>query len=306
LSLVKTVYIIVGPTAVGKTAFAISLAQALHTEIISADARQCYGEMNIGVARPSKSELAALPHHFIASHSINDTINASVFERYALDKVEALFKTKDAVVMVGGTGLYIKAFCEGLDMIPQIDPKIRAEIIQQYEKLGLRWLQKEVSVKDPIYWEKGEQQNPQRLMRALEVKLGTGESIVHFQQKNKITRPFHIVKIGLEMPREMLYDRINQRVMNMVEEGLEQEVKSLLPHLQLNALQTAILKFAKLEINSDIKLTKLQKNYYNEQFDIVNKQLATQEAILGGNGELNNYKLQFLLAEIYKRIKIFV
>ena len=238
MSLVKTVYIIVGPTAVGKTAFAISLAQALHTEIISADARQCYGEMNIGVARPSKSELAALPHHFIASHSINDTINASVFERYALDKVEALFKTKDAVVMVGGTGLYIKAFCEGLDMIPQIDPKIRAEIIQQYEKLGLRWLQKELSVKDPIYWEKGEQQNPQRLMRALEVKLGTGESIVHFQQKNKITRPFHIVKIGLEMPREMLYDRINQRVMNMVEEGLEQEVKSLLPHLQLNALQT--------------------------------------------------------------------
>ena len=238
MSLDKTVYIIIGPTAVGKTAFAISLAQALHTEIISADARQCYGEMNIGVARPSTSELAALPHHFIASHSINDTINASVFERYALDKVEALFKTKDAVVMVGGTGLYIKAFCEGLDMIPEIDPKIRAEIIQQYEKLGLRWLQKELSVKDPIYWEKGEQQNPQRLMRALEVKLGTGESIVHFQQKNKITRPFHIVKIGLEMPREMLYDRINQRVMNMVEEGLEQEVKSLLPYLQLNALQT--------------------------------------------------------------------
>ena len=238
MSLDKTVYIIIGPTAVGKTAFAISLAQALHTEIISADARQCYGEMNIGVARPSTSELAALPHHFIASHSINDTINASVFERYALDKVEVLFKTKDAVVMVGGTGLYIKAFCEGLDMIPVIDPNIRAEIIQQYEKLGLRWLQKELSVKDPIYWEKGEQQNPQRLMRALEVKLGTGESIVNFQHKNKITRPFNIVKIGLEMPREMLYDRINQRVMNMVEEGLEQEVKSLLPHLHLNALQT--------------------------------------------------------------------
>ena len=238
MSLVKTVYIIVGPTAVGKTAFAISLAQALHTEIISADARQCYQEMNIGVARPSKSELEAVPHHFIASHTIQDTINASVFECYALDKAEALFKTKDARVMLGGTGLYIKAFCEGLDMIPEIDPKIRAEIIQQYEKLGLRWLQKELSVKDPIYWEKGEQQNPQRLMRALEVKLGTGESIVNFQHKNKITRPFNIVKIGLEMPREMLYDRINQRVMNMVEEGLEQEVKSLLPHLQLNALQT--------------------------------------------------------------------
>lgn len=234
----KTVYIIVGPTAVGKTSFAISLAKHLQTEIISADARQCYKEMNIGVATPSKSELEKVPHHFIASHSINDTINASVFEEYALEKVAELFKTKDAVVMVGGTGLYIKAFCEGLDMIPAIAPEIREGIIQQYEKLGLRWLQKEVSVKDPVYWEKGEQQNPQRLMRALEVKMGTGDSILSFQHKNKVVRPFNIVKIGLEMDRELLYERINQRVLNMVEEGLEQEVKSLLPNFHLNALQS--------------------------------------------------------------------
>jgi tRNA dimethylallyltransferase len=238
LPVTKTVYIIVGPTAVGKTAFAISLAQALQTEIISADARQCYQEMNIGVARPTKNELALVPHYFIASHSINDTVNASVFEQYTLEKVDELFKTKDAVVMVGGTGLYIKAFCEGLDMIPNIDPAIREGIINQYEKLGLRWLQKEVSVKDPAYWEKGEQQNPQRLMRALEVMLGTGASILSFQQKNIITRPFNIVKIGLEMPRELLYERINQRVLNMVEEGLEQEVKDLLSYKHLNALQT--------------------------------------------------------------------
>ncbi len=238
MSLTKTVYIIVGPTAVGKTTFAISLAQALHTEIISADARQCYKEMNIGVARPSNTELETVPHHFIASHSIQDTVNASVFEQYALDKVAELFKTKDTVVMVGGTGLYIKAFCEGLDMIPPIAPEVREGIINQYEKLGLRWLQKEVSVKDPIYWEKGEQQNPQRLMRALEVKLGTGESIVSFQNKPKIIRPFNIVKIGLEMPRDLLYDRINQRVSNMVEAGLENEVKTLIPYLYLNALQT--------------------------------------------------------------------
>jgi tRNA dimethylallyltransferase len=161
-----------------------------------------------------------------------------VFEQYTLEKVDELFKTKDAVVMVGGTGLYIKAFCEGLDMIPNIDPAIREGIINQYEKLGLRWLQKEVSVKDPAYWEKGEQQNPQRLMRALEVMLGTGASILSFQQKNIITRPFNIVKIGLEMPRELLYERINQRVLNMVEEGLEQEVKDLLSYKHLNALQT--------------------------------------------------------------------
>jgi tRNA dimethylallyltransferase len=238
LSLTKTVFIIVGPTAVGKTTFAISLAQALHTEIISADARQCYKEMNIGVARPSNTELETVPHHFIASHSIQDTVNASVFEQYALDKVAELFKTKDTVVMVGGTGLYIKAFCEGLDMIPPIAPEVREGIINQYEKLGLRWLQKEVSVKDPIYWEKGEQQNPQRLMRALEVKFGTGESIVSFQNKPKIIRPFNIVKIGLEMPRDLLYDRINQRVSNMVVAGLENEVKTLIPYLHLNALQT--------------------------------------------------------------------
>jgi len=139
---------------------------------------------------------------------------------------------------VGGTGLYIKAFCEGLDMIPEIDPAIREDIIKQYDQLGLRWLQKEVSVKDPLYWAKGEQQNPQRLMRALEVILGTGASIVSFQIKNKVTRPFNIVKIGLELPREQLYERINQRVLTMVENGLEQEVRDLVPKFHLNALQT--------------------------------------------------------------------
>ena len=233
-----TVYIIVGPTAVGKTSFAISLAQHLKTEIISADARQCYAELSIGVARPSLEELSKVPHHFIASHSVNETVNAQVFENYALAKADELFKTHHSAVMVGGTGLYIKAFCEGLDLIPAIDPAIREDIIKQYEKLGLRWLQKEVSVKDPMYWAKGEQQNPQRLMRALEVMLGTGASIVSFQIKNKITRPFNIVKVGLELPRAQLYERINQRVISMVENGLESEVRNLLPQNHLNALQT--------------------------------------------------------------------
>ena len=234
----NTVYIIIGPTAVGKTSFAIALAQHFKTEIISADARQCYAELNIGVARPSLEELSKVPHHFIASHSVNEAVNAQVFENYALAKTEEIFKTHQSVVMVGGTGLYIKAFCEGLDMIPDIDPDIRAHIIEQYEKLGLRWLQKEVSVKDPLYWAKGERQNPQRLMRALEVMLGTGASIVSFQIKNKITRPFNIVKVGLELPREQLYESINQRVISMVENGLEQEVRELVAQFHLNALQT--------------------------------------------------------------------
>ena len=234
----KTVYIVVGPTAVGKTSFAIALAKSFNTEIISADARQCYKEMNIGVARPSVDELKTVTHHFIASHSITENINASYFENWAMDKVESLFSTKDAIVMVGGTGLYIKAFCEGLDLIPAIDAEIRENIIAQYEKLGMRWLQKEVSVKDPQYWEKGEQKNPQRLMRALEVMLGTGSSIISFQNKKAVERPFKIVKIGLELPREVLYERINARVLTMVEEGLENEVKSLEAFAHLNALQT--------------------------------------------------------------------
>jgi len=229
---------VLGPTAVGKTNFAIALAKALNTEIISADARQCYKEMNIGVARPNASALKAVPHHFIASHSITENINASYFENWALEKVQTLFTTKDAVVMVGGTGLYIKAFCEGLDLIPAIDSSIRENIIAQYEQLGLRWLQKEVSVKDPPYWEKGEQKNPQRLMRALEVMLGTGNSILSFQNKKPIERPFKMVKIGLELDREELYQRINDRVLNMVEDGLEKEVKSLQASAHLNALQT--------------------------------------------------------------------
>ena len=234
----KTVYIVMGPTAVGKTSFAIALAKLLNTEIISGDARQCFKEMNIGVARPSLAELKDVPHHFIASHSITEEINAAFFEKWALEKVNTLFETKQSVVLAGGTGLYIKAFCEGLDLIPAIDPAIREHIILQYEKLGLRWLQKEVAVKDPNYWAQGEQKNPQRLMRALEVFLGTGVSIVSFQNKKPATRPFNIVKIGLEIPREELYERINQRVLDMVKAGLETEVKGLQAFYHLNTFNT--------------------------------------------------------------------
>ena len=249
-----------GPTAVGKTSFAVALAKALDTEIISADARQCYKEMNIGVARPSVEELKAAPHHFIASHSITENINASYFENWAMEKVQALFTAKDAVVMVGGTGLYIKAFCEGLDLIPAIDTSIRENIILQYEKLGMRWLQKEVSVKDPPYWEKGEQKNPQRLMRALEVILGTGSSILSFQNNKAIERPFKMVKIGLELDREELYQRINDRVLNMIELGLENEVKSLEAFAHLNALQTVGYSEWKDYFEQKISLEKVIEN----------------------------------------------
>ena len=236
-----TVYIVVGPTAVGKTKYAIELAQKLNTEIISADARQCYQELNIGVARPSSLELATLPHHFIASHSIQDTVNAGVFEQYALAKTTELLAKFGSVVMVGGTGLYVKAFAEGMDLIPAIDPAIRIQIQQDLTSKGIAWLQAEVQVKDPTYWaqaDQGEQQNTQRLSRALEVMIGTGQSILRFQQQSKKTRSFSIQKIGLELPREQLYERINKRVLEMDQMGLVEEVKALRPHFHLNALQT--------------------------------------------------------------------
>jgi tRNA dimethylallyltransferase len=226
---------------VGKTKYAIELAQALKTEIISADARQCYQELNIGVARPSNQELAQVTHHFIASHSIQDTVNAGVFEQYALEKTTELLTKFGSAVMVGGTGLYIKAFEEGMDQIPEIDPAIRIQIQGDVSTKGIDWLQDQVKQLDPIYWaqaDQGEQQNTQRLSRALEVMTGTGQSILSFQNQPKKARPFNIQKIGLEMTREQLYDRINQRVHQMDHMGLEEEVRSLCPQFHLNALQT--------------------------------------------------------------------
>jgi tRNA dimethylallyltransferase len=234
----KTCIIIAGPTAVGKTAFAIKLAQYLHTSIISADSRQCFKQMNIGVAKPSVEELLAVPHYFINSHPVTDEVNAAVFEQYALEKLNDIFAENDFAVMVGGTGLYIKALCHGMDAIPEISAEVRNKIITDYETNGLSWLQTQVAINDPEYFAKGETKNPQRLMRALEVKLATGKSITFYQTQQKKIRDFNIIKIGLEIPREELYNRINQRVDIMMETGLLEEVKTLEKYKHLNALQT--------------------------------------------------------------------
>jgi len=181
----KIVIIICGPTAVGKTAIAISIAKHFQTEIISADSRQCFKELKIGVARPSDQELNEVLHHFIGSHSITENINAAFFEKYALQKANDLFKSHDIVIVVGGTGLYIKAFCEGLDEIPAIDETIRKKIIENYESRGLIWLKEEVKNKDPEFYKVGEVKNPQRMMRALEVIESTGQSILSFRKNEK-------------------------------------------------------------------------------------------------------------------------
>lgn len=234
----KTCIIIAGPTAVGKTKLAIQIAQHFSTSIISADSRQCYKELNIGVAKPSSEELKMSHHYFINSHSIHESVNAVDYERYALESASSIFKNNDVAVMVGGTGLYIKAFCEGMDNIPATPPEIRNQVIVHFNQMGVDWLAKELHEKDPDYSSKDEMQNPQRMMRALEVILNTGNSILTYQKGSKSKREFNIIKIGLELHRQTLYELINTRVDIMMAEGLIKEANQLIPFKQLNALQT--------------------------------------------------------------------
>lgn len=254
----KTCVIIAGPTAVGKTAVAIAIARHFNTEIISADSRQCFREMSIGVAKPSDSELQQVHHYFINSHSIHDDVNAAVFEQYALQAANEIFQHNNIAVVTGGTGLYIKAFCEGLDDMPPVSLAIRQAITTQYEQEGLAWLQQQVQQQDPLYYATGEIQNPQRLIRALEVKQATGESIRSFQQGKKAVRPFNIIKLALELPKPELHARINTRVESMMQQGLLKEVEGLVPYKHLNALQTV---------------------GYSELFDHLEGKLSLQQAI---------------------------
>jgi tRNA dimethylallyltransferase len=251
----KTIIAIVGPTAVGKTAAAVQLAQHLHTEIISADSRQCFKELNIGVAKPSAAELQSVKHYFINSSSIHEEVNAALFEKLALQWAEEIFEEHDTAVMVGGTGLYIKAFCEGLDDMPAVDLTIRKNIQSQYEQEGISWLQNEVRKNDAVFYEKGEIYNPQRLMRALEIKLSTGTSILSFRSQQKKQRSFQIIKTGLNVPKETLHQHIDTRVNQMMEDGLLDEVRNLIPLRHLNALQT--VGYAELfrHLDGDISLT---------------------------------------------------
>lgn len=254
----QTVIIITGPTASGKTELAIALAQHFKTSIISADSRQCFCQLNIGVAKPTPAQLRQVKHFFINSHSIDEQVNAAVFETLAMQWSHELFSASDTIIMSGGTGLYIKAFREGLDEIAAVKDGVRKNILALYQQQGLDWLKQSIRIADPLFYASGEMANPQRMIRALEVVQSTGRSILSFRNPQKKQRPFRIIEFAIRLQRKELYERIDARVDAMIHQGLLEEVKSLIPYQHLNALQTV---------------------GYTELFSYLNGQTGIEEAI---------------------------
>lgn len=234
----KILIVIAGPTAIGKTALAIKVAQHYQTEIISADSRQFFKEMSIGTAKPSKEELKQAKHHFIDSHSIQEELSVGSFEKEAISKIEALFLEHDVLVMVGGSGLYINAVLYGFDDIPKADENLRNQLNQRLESEGIERLQKQLQELDPIYYNEVDIHNSQRIIRALEVCISTGKPFSSFRKTEPKKRSFESIIIGLNTDRTKLYDRINDRVDRMILAGLVEEVTNLKKFKDLNALKT--------------------------------------------------------------------
>jgi len=234
----KYLITVVGATAIGKTALSIKLAQHFNAEIISCDSRQFYKEMKIGTAVPTDDELAAAKHHFIQNRSIFDDYSVGQFEKDALAKLKELFLNNDVIIMVGGSGLYTNSVIKGLDYFPEVDSKIRADLNQQIEDGNIESLQNQLKELDPESYQTIEIENPHRLIRALEICIGTGKPYSSFKNKNKEERNFTPIMVGLSSDRELMYNRINQRVDIMIKEGLIEEAKKLYKHKNLNALQT--------------------------------------------------------------------
>ncbi len=227
-----------GPTAVGKTAIAVAVARQLGTAIISADSRQCYKEMSVGTAKPTLHEQGGVQHYFIDAFPVDTPLSVADYEQLALGYLEEIFTNNNAAVVCGGTGLYIKALCEGIDTMPAINEVINKQVNDTYATNGILWLQQCVRQEDPEFYAQAEIHNPARLIRALVFKRSTGESITRYRTAAVKERPFNIIKVGLDLPREALYERINQRVDIMMEQGLEQEARSLYPMRHLKNLQT--------------------------------------------------------------------
>jgi len=255
---------IIGPTAIGKTALSIKLANHFNTEIISSDSRQFFKEMSIGTAAPTPTELAQAKHHFIHHKSIHDNYNVGSFEKDALQRLNELFKKHNVVIMVGGSGLYVDAVTKGLDYFPDVDASIREQLNSDLETEGLEYLQNKLKELDIESYNSIAINNPQRVIRALEICIGTKKPYSSFLNKGKNKRPFKTITIGLTADRELIYDRINKRVDIMIKEGLLEEVKQLLPYKHLNALNTVGYKelFNYFEGNwtLDFAISEIKKN----------------------------------------------
>lgn len=234
----KTLLVLVGPTAIGKTEIAIELAKHFSTSILSADSRQFFKELKIGTAAPTEAEKARCPHYFTGHLSMHDHYNVSMYEKDALNKLDELFQEKGQVILTGGSGLYIDAVCKGIDDIPDADMKIREEVDVKYREQGIEFLQKELAHLDPEYFAMVDKNNPNRMKRAIEVCLASGKPFTSFRVSQNKARDFNIIKIGLNRPRAELFERISRRTQKMIEKGLVEEVKSLLPYRDLNALNT--------------------------------------------------------------------
>ena len=260
----KTLVSVVGPTAIGKTKLAIALAQHFETTIISADSRQFFKEMRIGTAVPSKEELASAPHHFIQHKSIQEPYSVGDFEKDALQLLEKLFHKKNIVILVGGSGLYVDAVTKGLDKFPKIAPEIRDSLNQKLEKIGIQSLQEQLQKLDPKYHKQVDLENPHRLIRALEVCIGSGNPYSSFIGRERQKRPFSTFTVGITAEREILYDRINRRVDLMFTEGLLKEAKSVYKYKALNALQTVgykeLFKYFDGVWELDFSISKIKKN----------------------------------------------
>lgn len=234
----KYVVCICGPTAVGKSSIAHALAKHYHTSILSADARQCLIEMNIGTAKPSVEDMAELPYYFVNTHHIHQDISAGMYESYALDAINEIHKNSDIAIVVGGTGLYIKTLLEGLDTIPEVRASTSKNNEIQYEIHGIDWLRSMILQHDNTYAQQGDMQNPHRMLRALNVAMDHGVSILNFQKAGIQNRPWIAINIGIDMERTALYQRINERVDEMWQQGLREEVIQLYPYRQLKNLKT--------------------------------------------------------------------
>lgn len=234
----KILIVLLGPTGVGKTDISIYLAAHFGCEIISADSRQFYREMKIGTALPSDDKLALVKHHFVKFLSVNDYYSASLFERDAIKALEEIFRNKDFAIMAGGSGMYIDAVCEGIDDIPDVEPAVREKYLNKFREEGIEGLRIALKMLDPDHYEKVDLRNPKRIIRALEICDSTGRPYSSFLMKQKRERDFMVVKIGLELPRNELYERIDRRVDEMIKDGLESEARGLFELRHLNAMKS--------------------------------------------------------------------